>query len=129
MVRRVSSPYSVNSVALAVLPAVLSDSAYLASYVAQVKNGRERLRQELRRLGIYCWPSHANFLLFNIGKAHREFVAAMRERGILVRDRSADPGCDGCVRITMGTTEQTERLIAALREVAAELKLGTEVTA
>jgi histidinol-phosphate aminotransferase len=129
IVRRVSSPYSVNSVALAVLPAALSDGAYLASYVAQVKKGRERLQQELRRLGIYCWPSHANFLLLRIGEHHCEFVAAMRQRGILVRDRSADPGCDGCVRITIGTTEQTERLIAAVREVAAELKLGTEVTA
>jgi len=53
----------------------------------------------------------------------------MRQRGILVRDRSTDPGCKGCVRITIGTTEQTDRLIAALREVAAELKLGTGVTA
>src|SRR5208283_4886854 len=129
MVRRVSSPYSVNAVALAVLPPALSDSAYLASYISQVKTGRERLQQEVRRLGIYCWPSHANFLLLRIGERHREFVAAMRQRGILVRDRSADPGCDGCVRITIGTTEQTDRLIATLREVLAELKLGTEVTA
>jgi histidinol-phosphate aminotransferase len=129
MVRRVSSPYSVNAVALALLPAALSDSDYLANYVAQVKNGRDRLQQELRRLEIYFWPSHANFLLLKIGERHREFVAAMRQLGILVRDRSADPGCDGCVRITIGTTEQTERLIAALREVAADLKLGSEVTA
>src|SRR5271166_4918976 len=129
MVRRVSSPYSVNSVALAVLPVALSDSAYLASYVSQVSNGRERFQQELRRLGIYCWPSLAKFLLLRIGERHREFVAAMRQRGILVRDRSADPGCDGCVRITLGTTEQTDRLIATLREVALDLKLGREVPA
>jgi len=129
MVRRVSSPYSVNAVALAVLPAALSDAAYLSSYVLQVTNGREQLRQELRRLGVHCWPSHANFLLLRIGERHREFVAAMRGHGILVRDRSSDPGCDGCVRITLGTTEQTDRLIATLREVALDLKLGREVPA
>src|SRR5271157_798423 len=129
MVRRVSSPYSVNAVALAVLPAALSDAAYLRSYVSQVKNGREQLRQELRRFAVHCWPSHANFLLVRIGERHREFVAAMRQRGILVRDRSADPGCDGCVRITIGTTEQTDRLIATLREVVLDLKVGREVTA
>ena len=129
MVRRVSSPYSVNAVALAVLPAALSDAAYLSSYVSQVKNGREQLRQELRRFGVHCWPSHANFLLVRIGERHREFVTAMRQRGILVRDRSADPGCDGCVRITIGTTEQTDRLIATLREVVLDLKVGREVTA
>ena len=80
-------------------------------------------------MGVHVWPSHANFLLLRIGERHREFVVAMRTRGILVRDRSSDPGCDGCVRITVGTTEQTNRLITALREVALELKLGSEVTA
>ncbi len=129
MVRRVSSPYSVNAVALAVLPAALADSDYVRCYVSQVKTGCGILENELQRLGIHSWPNHANFLLLRIGDLHGEFVAAMRQRGILVRDRSTDPGCKGCVRITIGTTEQTDRLIAALREVAAELKLGTGVTA
>jgi len=53
----------------------------------------------------------------------------MRQRGILVRDRSADPGCDGCVRITLGTTQQTDRLLTTFREVTTELRLGTEVRA
>ena len=38
----------------------------------------------------------------------------MRQRGILVRDRSTDPGCEGCVRITIGSDAQTTRLIDAL---------------
>jgi histidinol-phosphate aminotransferase len=78
---------------------------------------------------IVWWPSEANFVLFRIGKRHREFVAAMRRSGILVRDRSSDPGCDGCVRITLGTSDQTEQLVAALRDVVSELKLGAEVSA
>ena len=53
----------------------------------------------------------------------------MRERGILVRDRNTDPGCEGCVRITLGTSAQMDRLLAALREIAAALRLGKEVTA
>jgi histidinol-phosphate aminotransferase len=53
----------------------------------------------------------------------------MRQRGILVRDRSADPGCEGCVRITIGNGVQTARLSAALREIACELELGREATA
>jgi histidinol-phosphate aminotransferase len=125
MVRRVSSPYSVNAVALAVLPSALADGEYIRCYVSQVKVGRSMVEKELQRLGIHSWPSHANFLLVRIGDLHREFVTGMRRRGILVRDRSADPGCLGCVRITIGTTEQTSQLITALGEVAAELKLGT----
>ena len=45
----------------------------------------------------------------------------MRTHGVLVRDRSADPGCDGCVRITLGTREQTEQGIAALEESLAAI--------
>jgi histidinol-phosphate aminotransferase len=129
MVRRVSSPYSVNAVALLALPTALQDAAYLATYVAQVKNGRELLASTLCELGIGFWPSEANFLLLRIGEKHREFVTAMRQRGILVRNRSADPGCDGCVRITIGTTAQMAQLLTALRIAVTELQLGTGVKA
>jgi len=128
-VRRVSSPYSVNAVALAVLPAALADGDHVSCYVAQVKNGRERLAGELTSLGLHSWPSHANFVLVRIGPKHREFVLAMRRRGILVRDRSADPGCEECVRITIGNGVQTARLLTALQEIVCELELGREATA
>jgi len=117
----------VNGIALALLPAALTDGGYIRDYVSQVIDGRRRLACEMRVLGIHAWPSQANFLLLRIGERHREFVALMRQRGILVRDRSSDPGCRGCVRVTVGTGPQTERLIAALKEVVAELKLGSEV--
>jgi len=117
MVRRVGSPYNVNAVALACLPDALADQEYVRRYVAEVRQGRERLEQELRSLKLHFWPSQANFVLVQIGERHDAFVRAMRERGILVRDRSRDPGCDGCVRISVGAKSQTERLIVALREV------------
>jgi histidinol-phosphate aminotransferase len=129
MLRRVSSPYSVNAVALLALPAALADGGYVANYAAQVRTGRTRLERELTPAGIAWWPSEANFVLIRIGEKHREFVTAMRQRGILVRDRSTDPGCEGCVRITIGTTQQTDRLLVELRDVVAELKLGAEVSA
>jgi histidinol-phosphate aminotransferase len=128
-VRKVSSPYSVNAVALAVLPAALADSEHISCYVSQVKNGRERVAATLNAIDLFSWPSQANFLLIRIGDKHRDFVAAMRQRGILVRDRSSDPGCEGCVRITIGSDAQTDRLIAALVEVARKLNLSGEVTA
>jgi histidinol-phosphate aminotransferase len=127
--RRISSPYNVNAMALLALPAALEDQEYVTDYASQVRRGRERLGQELRDAGIEHWPSQANFLLLRIGPRHREFVAAMRQREILVRDRSADPGCDGCVRITIGNTLQTSHLIGILKEVCVELNLGRKVTA
>ena len=123
MVRRVASPYNVNAAALAVLPEALRDQEYVGRYVAQVLSNRDRLQHELGNLGLHYWPSHANFVLARIGSAHAEFVQALRDRGILVRDRHPDPGCEGCVRLTVGADEHTETLIAALRDVAEQLGL------
>jgi histidinol-phosphate aminotransferase len=67
-------------------------------------------------------------VLARIGPSHSEFVRGMRARGILVRDRSSDFGCDGCVRITAGWQEHTERLLGALHETLQEIgwKEGTQ---
>jgi histidinol-phosphate aminotransferase len=112
--RRVISPYSVNQLALACLPAALEDHSYLDWYVAEVKGARKELAQALTELGLEHWPSEANFILTRIGSQHSAFVKAMRARGILTRDRSADPGCDGLVRITVGTREQMQQTRAAI---------------
>jgi histidinol-phosphate aminotransferase len=119
--RKVSSPYNVNGVALAVLPEALADEDYLNWYILQVHRGRERVFTALEELGVRTWPSASNFILMDIGPKHKELVAAMRKRGVLLRDRSADPGCDGYVRITIGIEEHVTRGIAALRESLAEI--------
>lgn len=128
MVSKVGSPYNVNGVALACLPIVLADQDYVHRYVSQVRQGRDVLQYEFGRWGIRHWPSQANFVLANFGPLRNVLVQSMRARGILVRDRSGDYGCEGCVRITLGTTEQTARLLAALRETLAEIG-AKEVTA
>ncbi len=121
LVNRVSSPYNVNGVALACLPTALADEDYVRRYVDQVRQGRELLQQEFGQWGIAFWPSHANFVLASFGESKTAFVQSMRVRGILVRDRSRDYGCAGCVRITLGNTEQTTRLLRVLRETLAEI--------
>jgi histidinol-phosphate aminotransferase len=127
MVRRVASPYNVNAAALAVLPEALQDQEYVARYVAKVLSNRDRLQQALGNLGLHYWPSRANFVLARIGAAHAEFVQALRDRGVLVRDRHSDrlsdPRCEGCVRLTVGSDEHTETLIGALRDVVKQLGL------
>jgi histidinol-phosphate aminotransferase len=115
LVRRVSSPYNVNGVALACLPEALADREYVAHYVEQVTRGRDRLEAEFKKVGIPYWPSQANFVLGEFGEYRKQFVDEMRRRGILVRDRNSDPGCEGCARITVGTEKQTERLLREMR--------------
>ncbi len=52
----------------------------------------------------------------------------MRRRGILVRDRSSDYGCKGCVRITLGSAEQNDLLMSTLGEVLHEIATPEKVT-
>lgn len=125
-VKRVLSPYSVNSLALACLPPAIEDIAYLDWYVSEVLQARKEFETALDAAGVRRWPSQANFVLVEIGAEHAEFVRLMRTAGVLVRDRSSDPGCDGRVRITMGTREQMQRAVAVLNEALAELQTGKE---
>jgi histidinol-phosphate aminotransferase len=120
-VRKVSSPYNVNGVALDCLPVALADDAYVQWYADQVRVGLARMMDGLRALGVDFFPSHANFVLMKIGAKHAELVKAMRARGVLLRDRSTDPGCDGYVRITIGVAEHVTRGLAALKESLAEI--------
>ena len=119
--RKASSPYNVNGVALACLPAALADGGYLEWYANEVKAGRERMMAALDQLGVPYFASEANFVLMNIGAKHKELVAAAREHGVLLRDRSSDPGCDGYVRITIGIAEHVTRGIEVLRVVLREI--------
>jgi histidinol-phosphate aminotransferase len=111
-------------VALACLPAALEDQNFVERYVAEVREGRERLQEKFSALGIRYWPSQANFVLAQFGPLAQQFVAELARRGILVRDRSGEPGCAGCVRITLGTAEQTDRLLAVLETTVHAMGIG-----
>jgi histidinol-phosphate aminotransferase len=119
-IRRVLSPYSVNSLALACLIPALEDAPYIDWYAGEVLAARAEFEASLDAANIRRWPSHANFVLVEIGARHGEFVRLMTAGGVLVRDRSNDPGCDGRVRITIGTREQ-------MREAASVLSKSLEV--
>jgi histidinol-phosphate aminotransferase len=121
--RRVSSPYNVNAIALACLPEALADQTYIQNYVAEIRDSRSRLELALSSHGMDHWPSQANFVLTRIGETAADsaaFVERMRTRSILVRDRSSDHNCQGCVRITLGLREHTDRLLTALQEILGE---------
>jgi histidinol-phosphate aminotransferase len=103
--------------AAAGLRAALADRARVAWYVRQVERSRVLLYELCARLGLTCWISGANFVLLRVGDRAADVVAKLAARGIFVRNRSGEPGCDGCVRITAGVVEHTERCVAALEEI------------
>lgn len=115
--RRVAPPYSVNVFAATAILAALEDREYLAWYRDQVSRSRELVYASCRRLGLTCWPSEANFVLVRVGDRASDLVRALAARRVFIRDRTNQPGCAGCVRITAGVVEHTERCVAVMEEV------------
>jgi histidinol-phosphate aminotransferase len=120
-IRRFCSPFNVNAVALACLEEALADQVFVREYVTQVKQGRDRIAKLCQELGLRFWPSSANFVLVRVGRSAEAFVEAMQKRGVMVRDSSSNPGCEGCVRITVPTNEQMDGVLEAIRETLSEV--------
>jgi len=117
-VRAVTLPFNINVMAMAAVSAALEDVEFLPRYAAQVHDSRERLYAACRRLGLGYWDSAANYVLVRVGDT-APFVAALAAQKIHVRDRSNDPATPGCIRITAGVIEHTDRAIQALESVVA----------
>jgi histidinol-phosphate aminotransferase len=118
-IRRILPPYGLNVCAARALEAAVADAAYLAWFVAEAATSRQLIYDACAAWNFPAWPSEANFVLVRVGPRAPELVAALARRGILVRDRSAQPGCAGCIRIAAGVVEHTRRCLAALEDVLA----------
>jgi histidinol-phosphate aminotransferase len=120
--RLVVPPYSLNVCAAAGLRAAIRDQDRLRWYVGEVEESRRRVYAFCARRGITCYESGANFVLLRLGDSARAVVSGLAARGIVVRERTRDAGCEGCVRITAGVVEHTDRALAALEEVLCDVQ-------
>ena len=109
---KAQSPYSVNMLAAVAARAAVEDREYIATYVAEVLAAREQCYAGFDRLGITYYRSQANFILFRAGARSVEIRDRLRERGVLVRDRSYEIA--GCVRVTIGSRAQVSRFLVEL---------------
>jgi histidinol-phosphate aminotransferase len=80
--------------------------------VTRIAAERDRLAAALGRIpGVEVFPSHANFFLVRVKDAARLYNG-LKERGILVREPGKDPLLEGCLRVSAGSPEENDRLIA-----------------
>lgn len=115
--KRVLPPYGLNVFAATAVRAALDDHEYVEWYRSQVTRSKQLLYEACERVGLDYWPSEANFVLVRAGVRLRAIVDGLAARGIFVRDRSRQPGCEGCLRITAGVVAHTEACIRAIEEV------------
>jgi len=112
----VRGPYDVNQLAIAAVAAALADRQYMLDFVSELnERAKPKFEDFLRSRNITFWPSSANFIFCYFSKP-LELEAGLRARKILVRPKKDADGVQG-LRVTVGTVEQTERLIAALEEL------------
>ncbi len=112
---KAQSPYSVNMLAALAAEAAVQDGEFVANYVAEALAARELLRAGLEKLGIGQAPSAANFILGYFGGRAIEVRDALRDKAILVRDRSYE--IPGGVRITAGTRAQAQAVLDELEKI------------
>jgi histidinol-phosphate aminotransferase len=113
---KIKQPYNVPVTAQVAGLASLADLDYLQANVARIVAERERLAEALSEIPyLRPYPSHSNFILCRVvGRDARALKEALARRGILIRYYDS-PGLTDHIRASVGTPEQTERLIAEMR--------------
>ncbi len=109
---RVNTPFAASELACRAGLAALEDDEHVERTVETTLESRATMREEI---DAHVWPSEGNFVLVDVGDA-TAVAEEMQDRGVIVRDCTSF-GLPGCVRITCGTTEETERAVETLNAV------------
>jgi histidinol-phosphate aminotransferase len=117
MLNRVRQPFNVNALAQAAALAALADDAYVDESRALNRAGMQALEAGLRALGLAWVPSHANFLLVEVGDAGTVYQRLLRQ-GVIVRP-VANYGLPTWLRVTIGLPAENARFLTALRTALA----------
>lgn len=121
-VNKAKLPYNINFFTEAVAAEVLRNRVLLQPRIEVMREQRSRIARELAALpGLSVFPSEANFVLFRVESDridHRGvFERLLDGYGILVRDVSAYPMLERCLRVNAGTPEETGAFLDAMSEI------------
>lgn len=115
---KVRQPYSVDAVSQAIARVVYANRAKFEPGIQAIIDERARVLDGLSRVpGVTAYPSDANYIMFRINDAGAVWEN-LYERGVLVRDFSRSAYLEDCLRVTVGTREENDAFLAALKEVA-----------
>jgi histidinol-phosphate aminotransferase len=116
-IRKAMPLFNLNVVAVAALRAALKDTEFRTWYVAQAQASKELVYGACERVGLKYWRSAANFVLIDGGARVGAIVDGMIAKGVFVRDRSKDPACPNCFRLTTGVVEHTRHAVETLEAI------------
>ncbi|HYG02842.1 MAG TPA: histidinol-phosphate transaminase [Chryseosolibacter sp.] len=115
VLNKIKFPYNINMLTMEYVQSAIEKQSSIRSWVDSILRERKRLEQRLRSIPcvINVYPSDANFLLVKFEGA-KTVYRSLADTGVIVRDRSLVPLCDNCLRITVGTPSENDRLINVL---------------
>ena len=114
---KMRQPFNVSHLAQVAAEAALECADDLAPRADEVRHERERVREALNGLGMACPPSQANFVFVDLGESDRDLFAELFDYGIIVRRMGQFGASKNSYRITIGTREENDRLLGALRKI------------
>jgi len=118
LLNRVRQPFNVNLAAQAAALAALDDHEHLDRSIRSNHEGMFQLLTGVRQLGLGCIESAGNFLAVDTGRSGIEVYNALLQEGVIVRPM-ANYGMPNHLRVTIGSTAENERFLAALQKVLA----------
>lgn len=113
-VNRLRAPFNVGIVSQEAAIAALADQEHVEKCIALNSRQRRRLLAELRPYAKRVYPSQTNFILVDFGRPNQPLYEAFLAHGVIVRPI---PGLETCLRISLGTAEENDRLLEVLPEV------------
>ncbi len=115
---RIKPPYNVNELTQQRAIVQLEKNKETQQQVLQILKERDVLVDKLKEVDFVSeiYPTDANFVLAKVDDATKRYNQLI-EKGIVVRNRTTQPGCENCLRFTVGTKTENDRLIKVLREL------------
>ncbi|WP_340155596.1 histidinol-phosphate transaminase [uncultured Winogradskyella sp.] len=118
VLNKIKPPYNINQLTQDKASERLSNIKDIENEVNIILNEREKLAAELESIPLVeiVYTSDANFLLVRVDDANKRYKQLI-EKGIVVRNRTTQPLCENCLRFTVGTTVENQKLIKTLKAI------------
>ena len=114
---KVRQPYSVDAVSQAIGKVVFQNRAKFEPGIIQIISERQRMLEELAAIpGVDPYPSDSNYILFKVAQAGQVWQQLF-DQGILIRDFSKARYLEGSLRVSVGTPQENDQFLAALRQI------------
>ena len=118
VLKKIKMPYNVNVLSQRMAITELEKEDEFQQELKEILTNKEILKNELSNIPFVheIYPSDSNFLLAKVDDANKRYQQLLQEQ-IVVRNRTTEPLCENCLRFTIGTKEETEKLIIVLKTI------------